>query len=125
MPRQSVSSKTPKQTKPGKQKVAPSRVAIIGAGRGGTALMEIFAEDPLVNIVGIAEIRVKTKGVLLARQLNIPVTRDYRELLKMKHVDLVIDVTGNPAVERALVKVRSQHMAIVGGSQCEVYVAVD
>ena len=33
-----------------------THVAIIGAGRGGTALMEIFATDPLVTIVwsGIA-----------------------------------------------------------------------
>ncbi|MBH0188138.1 MAG: hypothetical protein HP493_04590 [Nitrospira sp.] len=29
-----------------------TNVAIIGAGRGGTALMEIFADDPLVRIVG-------------------------------------------------------------------------
>ncbi|MCP9440069.1 MAG: hypothetical protein NHB36_09305, partial [Nitrospira sp.] len=33
-----------------------THVAIIGAGRGGTALMEIFANDPLVQIVGVAEI---------------------------------------------------------------------
>ena len=31
-----------------------THVAIIGAGKGGTALMEIFAQDPLVRIVGIA-----------------------------------------------------------------------
>jgi len=31
-------------------------VAIIGAGQGGKALMEIFANDPLVDIVAVAEI---------------------------------------------------------------------
>ena len=33
-----------------------THVAIIGAGHGGTALMEIFANDPLVDIVAVAEI---------------------------------------------------------------------
>ena len=115
MPRQAMSAKTTKRKRSRKSKVAPSRVAIIGAGRGGTALMEIFAEDPLVKVVGIAEIRARTKGLLLARRLKIPVTRNYRDLLRMKNVELVIDVTGNPKVERALLKSRSQHMAIVGG----------
>ena len=43
-------AKPPKQTR----KTGASggtHVAIIGAGRGGKALMEIFANDPLVDIV--------------------------------------------------------------------------
>jgi two-component system sensor histidine kinase DegS len=99
--------------------VSPSRVAIIGAGKGGTALMEIFAEDPLVKIVGVAEIRPRTNGILLAHRLKIPVTRDYRDFLKMKHVDLVIDVTGNPDVELDLLKVQVPHLAIVGGASAK------
>ena len=81
--------------------------------------MEIFAEDPLVKIVGVAEIRARTTGTLLARRLNIPVTRDYRDFLKMKHVDLVIDVTGNPSVEQALLKVQVPHISIVGGANAK------
>ena len=119
MPRKVTPAKPTKPKRARKHTVAPSRVAIIGAGHGGTALMEIFAKDPLVKIVGIAEIRAKTSGVLLARQLKIPVTRDYRDLLKMKNVDLVIDVTGNPQVERALLTVHDPHMAIVGGGSAK------
>jgi len=81
--------------------------------------MEIFAEDPLVQIVGIAEILTRTSGVLLARRLNIPVTRDYRDFLKMEHVDLVIDVTGNPDVEQALLKIHVPYLAIVGGASAK------
>ena len=99
--------------------MSPSRVAIIGAGKGGTALMEIFAEDPLVQIVGVAEIRAKTSGTHLASHLNIPVTRDYRDFLKMKNVDLVIDVTGNPEVEKALLKVHLPYVAVVGGASAK------
>ena len=54
--------------------VTASRVAIIGAGHGGTALMEIFVEDPLVTVVGVAEIRPLTRGVRLAKKLGIPMS---------------------------------------------------
>ena len=99
--------------------VTPSRVAIIGAGQGGTALMEIFAEDPLVTVVGVAEIRPLTKGVRLAKKLGIPVRRRYQDLLKMKDVDLVIDVTGDPEVEQKLLEVQAPHLALVGGASAK------
>jgi two-component system sensor histidine kinase DegS len=110
----------PKQTASRKsQGVTASRVAIIGAGHGGTALMEIFAEDPLVTVVGVAEIRPVTRGVRLAKKLGIPVVRRYQDLLKMKDVDLVIDVTGNPEVEQKLLEAQAPHLALVGGASAK------
>jgi two-component system, NarL family, sensor histidine kinase DegS len=115
-PRSSPSS--PKPPVPAKG-VTASRVAIIGGGHGGTALMEIFAEDPLVTVVGLAEIRPQTAGVRLAKKLKIPVVRRYQDLLKLKDVDLVIDVTGDPEVERALLKIQAPHLALVGGASAK------
>ncbi|MGE0474003.1 MAG: histidine kinase [Nitrospirales bacterium] len=102
-----------------KSGITTSRVAIIGGGRGGTALMEIFAEDPLVTVVGLAEIRPQTAGVRLAKKLHIPVVRNYHDLLKLKDVDLVIDVTGDPEVERVLLQVEAPHLALVGGASAK------
>ena len=126
MPPLKSSKATKRTTSPRKQTrrrvskgVTASRVAIIGAGHGGTALMEIFVEDPLVTVVGIAEIRPLTKGVRLARKLGIPVVRRYQDLLKMKDVDLVIDVTGNPEVEQELLEVQAPHLALVGGASAK------
>ncbi len=81
--------------------------------------MEIFAEDPLVTVVGVAETRPITRGVRLARKLGIPVLRRYQDLLKMKDVDLVIDVTGNPEVEQKLMDVQAPHLALVGGASAK------
>jgi len=94
---------------------APTHVAIIGAGRGGTALMEIFARDPLVEIVGIAEINPQAPGIKLARKLKIPITSDYRELLEMETVDLIIDVTGSSEVERVLQDFHRMGVTVIGG----------
>jgi two-component system sensor histidine kinase DegS len=98
---------------------AAAHVAIIGAGRGGTALMEIFAQDPLVEVVGIAEIDPEAPGIKLARKLKVPVTRDYRELLALQLVDLIIDVTGNAEVERVLQDFHRMGVTVIGGASAK------
>lgn len=92
-----------------------SKVAIIGAGQGGTSLLEIFHKDPLVQIIGISDIDKNAPGIRLARKLRIPVTKDYKRLLKSKEADLVVDVTGNPLIEEALQAARRPGMSIIGG----------
>ena len=96
-----------------------ARVAIIGAGRGGTALMEIFTKDPLVKIVGLAEVRPKAPGLKLAHQLGIPVVREYRQLLNMTGTDLIIDVSGNPEVEQELRNAPRTGLNVIGGSSAK------
>ncbi len=106
--------------RPLKKRDAPAtHVAIIGAGRGGTALMEIFATDPLVRVVGIAEVNSKAAGVALARRLNVPITRDYRELLAMERVDLIIDVSGSSEVGRVLQDFHRMGVAVIGGASAK------
>ncbi|MFQ5949257.1 MAG: sigma 54-interacting transcriptional regulator [Nitrospiria bacterium] len=90
-----------------------NKVAIIGAGKGGTALIEILHKDPLVKIVGIADIHPEAPGLDLARRLEIQTVTDYRDLLKNK-VDIVIDVTGSKEVRDALEKGPS-HVEVIGG----------
>ena len=40
-----------------------TRVAIIGAGKGGRALLEMFADDPTVTIPGVADVNPWTPGL--------------------------------------------------------------
>ena len=96
-----------------------THVAIIGAGRGGTALMEIFATDPLVEIVAVAEINSKAPGLTLARRLRIPITRDYRMLLNLEQVDLIIDVSGNGEVWQFLQDFHRMGVTIIGGASAK------
>lgn len=96
-----------------------TNVAIIGAGRGGGALMEIFANDPLVRIVGVAELDPKAPGLELARQFGIPITHDYRQLLAMERVDLIIDVSGDAEVWAFLQDFHRMGVTIIGGASAK------
>lgn len=81
--------------------------------------MEIFADDPLVSIVGVAEVNAQAPGVRLAKRLGIPMTRRYRDLLEIESVDLIIDVTGDPDVERTLQDFHRMGVTVIGGGSAK------
>ena len=111
-------AKPSKQTRKGGAS-GVTHVAIIGAGRGGKALMEIFANDPLVDIVAVAEIDDSAPGTALAKRLKIPVTQDYRMLLNLERVDLIIDVSGSVEVWQSLQDFHRMGVTILGGASAK------
>lgn len=112
---------TPKPRASRRAATAPvvTNVAIIGAGAGGSALLTILAPDPLVRIVGVAEINPKAPGLRLAKRYGIPVSRNFRNLVSSEEVGLVIDVTGNPDVEDALLELDRVGVAIIRGASAK------
>jgi len=98
------------------KKTSPrTNVAIIGCGKGGKALMEMFTGDVLVHIAGIAEVSPTALGLPLAKKLGIPVRKNFHTLLNSLDIDLVIDVSGDPTVEATLLNINRPDMAIIGG----------
>lgn len=55
---------------------------IIGAGRGGFALLEMFLEDRLVTVVGMVDVSPEAPGIQLAKQRNIATFSDATEALE-------------------------------------------
>ncbi len=93
-----------------------TRVTLIGAGRGGRALVELFHKDPTVEIVGVADKDEGAPGLVLAREMGLFVTTSYRELLASKGCDLIIDVTGDPQVGREIYRLKPPEAEVVGGN---------
>jgi diguanylate cyclase (GGDEF)-like protein len=90
------------------------KLAIIGGGRGGKALVELLFTDPTVKIVGIADLNAKAPAMLLAKRLKIPNATDYRKILKNSDADLVMDVTGDSAIEKEIARIAPK-AEIIGG----------
>ena len=92
-----------------------TRVILIGAGSGGKALVELFRKDSTVEIVGVADKDESSPGLVLARELGLPVTTNYKELLSTE-ANLIIDVTGDPSVGREIAKLKPEGIEVVGGN---------
>ena len=97
-----------------KEQTQPVRLAIIGAGKGGTALLGLLHDDPSVKIIGVADTNPKAPGLALARRLKIPIPKNYRSLLDPGKIDLVMDVTGNREVAEALKQLNAS-IEVMGG----------
>jgi diguanylate cyclase (GGDEF)-like protein/PAS domain S-box-containing protein len=63
-------------------KVRGYPVLIIGAGRGGAALLEMFLEDSLVKVIAIADKDPESPGIKLAKEHRIPTYTDPLKALK-------------------------------------------
>lgn len=93
-----------------------TRIVIIGAGKGGAALLEIFHGDPTVQVIGISDKREHAPGLELARGYGIFTTTDFRTLLSEKAIDMIIDVTGDPDVGSILAEIKPKGVEIMSGS---------
>ena len=96
-----------------------TKVVIIGAGKGGRALLEMFVGDPTVTILGIADLNPWAPGLELARRLNVPVATELGALVADPTVDLIIDVTGSPDVERAIQTLKPPTAEVMGGASAK------
>jgi transcriptional regulator with PAS, ATPase and Fis domain len=92
-----------------------TRMILIGAGNGGTALIGLFHEDPTVDIVGVADHDEQAAGLALARKFGLPTSTDYRDFLTAAMVDLIIDVTGDPALNREIRALKNDGTEVLSG----------
>jgi hypothetical protein len=76
----------------------------------------MFVGDPTVTILGVADVNAWAPGLELARRLNIPVTTDLRGLIVDPRLDLVIDVTGSPEVQRTILELKPAATEVMGGA---------
>jgi two-component system, NtrC family, sensor kinase len=94
----------------------PTKIAILGAGRGGRALLALLHQIPSIEIVGIADRDPDAPGLQRARELQIPVTTNVPDLIGNHGVSLIMDVTGDPEMERYLHAHKPPAVDILSGS---------
>jgi len=93
-----------------------TKVAILGAGRGGRALVDLLHHVPSIKIVGIADRNPAAPGLERARELGISVTTDVPDLISNHGAGLILDVTGDPKMETYLHVHKPTAADILGGS---------
>jgi len=91
-------------------------ILIIGAGNGGVSLVEMFSNDETVNMLGLVDINPEAPGIKLARKKSIPTAADWKEFIKDKTLDEIIDVSGSREVYEALAMEKPAGVGIMGGT---------
>ncbi|GAB6157028.1 methyl-accepting chemotaxis protein [Desulfotomaculum varum] len=88
-------------------------VGIVGGGRGGLAMLRLMSSLSEISVVGIADINENAPALVAARESGIPVFTDFKQLLQLPNLDVVLDVTGNASVNQAIMehKQENTHLA--------------
>jgi two-component system, NtrC family, sensor kinase len=92
-----------------------TRVAIIGAGRGGTALLDLLHQLRTIEVVGITDRNPAAPGLQRARELHVPIYERLADLISNHRVNLVMDLTGDPGMDRILREQTSGETDILSG----------
>lgn len=95
-------------------------VAILGAGKGGSALLDMLNHLPEVEIVGIADHDPSAPGLKRARELNIPVVKDPMSLITREGTHLIVDVTGDPRMDRLMAEHKRAGAEVLGGAAAKL-----
>lgn len=91
------------------------RVLIVGAGKGGTALLQLLNETDRMKVVAITDIDSKAAGFSLAETYGIPTDRDWRDWIH-KDIDIVIEATGSDEVFEEIRSERKRTTVLIPGS---------
>ena len=74
-------------------------LAIVGMGRQGmailTALVPPQKKDEFLRVIGVADPNPEAPGILYACRHNLFVTVDFKDLLQLPELDIIVNATGS------------------------------
>ncbi|WP_409178565.1 sigma 54-interacting transcriptional regulator [Brevibacillus fortis] len=91
------------------------KLLIVGAGRGGTALLRMLNQMDRLQVVAVVDQRPDAPGILLAQSLGIPVDQDYRPYLD-EDLDVILEATGDLGEYEHLRQLKKDKTVLIPGT---------
>jgi len=91
------------------------KVAIVGAGKGGSALLNVFHTNGEVKVVGITDKNKKAPGLSLAKEWGIFVAGNIKDIYS-QHPEIIINATGKPEVTGLIKNATPYPVEIIEGT---------
>ena len=100
-----------------------SEIAIVGAGTGGTALIEFFFYEPRIKITGVIDMNEKSKGMQLAKSMGIKTYTSIEAFFKNTKTtpDFILNLTGDKKADKTLQALRQKKTNIVSGHMTKFF----
>ncbi|ESU30480.1 ATPase AAA [Bacillus sp. 17376] len=89
------------------------KVMIVGAGKGGTAILNIFKQT--ADVIAVVDLNPGAPGILAAQNAGIQTGTDWHQYMS-DHLDIIIEVTGEEEVFKELREARGKNTVLIPGS---------
>lgn len=100
-----------------KEKIdSESVIAMIGAGKGGLALLKVLLKIPAVKVKYMCDIDPYAVGILYAKNHNINCTTDWNQIIFDEEVDLIFEATGDPQIFKDISENKSPEISLIGAN---------
>lgn len=90
-------------------------VMIVGAGKGGTAILKIMKETAMLDVVAVVDCNPNAPGLLMAKRDGIATGTDWRQFIK-QDIDMIVEVTGEKDVFIELRDAKMNNSILIPGS---------
>ncbi|QOR65409.1 sigma 54-interacting transcriptional regulator [Cytobacillus suaedae] len=95
------------------------KVLIVGAGKGGSALLTILHETEMMEVVAMVDINQDAPGIVLAKKLGVLTGQNWRDYIS-SNIDIIVDTTGDEKVFNEIRSKRSKRTVIIPGSVAHI-----
>ncbi|MFZ3072733.1 MAG: diguanylate cyclase [Thermodesulfobacteriota bacterium] len=106
----------PSEYVPEKKKL---KIGVVGCGKGGTAVLKLFKENPSVEIMWATDRDVSAPGLAVAGEMNVPTGVDYKMFLGEK-VDVIVNLSGSKSVSEDLRRIINPDTELMGGLSAKI-----
>lgn len=94
------------------------KVLIVGGGKAGGIFLELFRNNPSVEIVAVVDINQNAPTIRLAKELGIPVSNNYKKFLAGKghggDINVIVNLTGSEKVQKELLRSKPAEVEVMG-----------
>ena len=95
------------------------KVLIVGAGEGGSALLNLLQSSNIFQIIGIIDINPLAKGLQIAKEYGIAIGESVTPFLSM-HIDVIFDMTGEDDVHKVLLEKKKKDTLLIPGDIAKI-----
>jgi PAS domain S-box-containing protein len=107
------------------EQVKALNVAIVGGGPGCKAITDMIFADKLsqlhMKLVGVACTNPKAVGYRYAQEKGIYTTQDYRDLYKLKDLDMIIELTRRDDVANEIYRTKPDRIRVMDHVAARVF----
>ncbi|HDR7435258.1 TPA: sigma-54-dependent transcriptional regulator [Bacillus anthracis] len=90
------------------------KVLIVGAGEGGSTLLNLLQSSNIFQIIGIIDINPIAKGLQMAKEYGVTIGESVTPFLSMR-IDVMFDMTGDDDLHKELLKKKHKDTLLIPG----------
>ncbi|MFA5043967.1 MAG: HAMP domain-containing sensor histidine kinase [Kiritimatiellia bacterium] len=95
-------------------------IAIIGAGKGGTAILETLLKMPRVVVKHVCDVDPSAPGIILARRRGIQCHTQMAAICADKGIDLIFEVTGRKEIFARVLAQKQENTRVIGSEDARI-----